>query len=131
MLLEISYPGATKTEFKTIYGETREQRDQRGWEYIYQLNKNRISVTLCSWLKQRMFGLKDYSTARSAQAARLLVLMNYHNQFHYLKMCKLIADNRAAIEEVAPGEQSRFYNDYKNRILPILEECDLMKGAKP
>lgn len=128
MLLKIEHTGTNKVEYKTIKGETFEERESLGWQEIYLLNKNRVSVTLCSWLKQRMFGLKEYSPVRSQEASRLLVLMNYHHQFHYFKMCKLVADNRAAIESIAPKPSSQQYNYYKNTILEILAECELMKG---
>jgi hypothetical protein len=128
LVLEIVYPGEKKVDFKSIAGESKEGREQQASEFVCAINKNYISEKICRWLKQRMFQIPDNDVVRSQQAAKLLVLVNYYNQFNYFKLCKLIAENRAAIESVAPGMKSQYYNYYKTVIVGILKHCEFMKG---
>lgn len=127
MILEINIPGRIAPQYKTIIADTRAERLEKGWEIIYGMNKNRISVALCSWLKQRVQALQEYCPDKALEASRLLVLMHYHNQFNFFKLCRLVADNRSRFEFVAPHNQSRYYNFYTSSILPILDECELLK----
>jgi hypothetical protein len=125
MNLVITFPGKNETEVKSIFGETIEEREKKGWQIIYELNKNRISEILCKWLKHQQLRLEKYQPARSQKAAQLLVLMHFQNQFHFFQLCQQISTNRGRIEDLVPSKDKEAeFKYYQTEIVKILNDCD-------
>ena len=112
--LEIDLPGADPGK---LAGEARRLEYFKARDYIVK--------KLTSWLNQRMYaapGRKGYSI----EAAKLVVLLGYYKKTSLFRLCALVAENRPAIEALAPADGS---GGWKN-ILPILDFCDTIKASQ-
>jgi len=85
--------------------------------------KNRMYVlnTLNSWLNQRQHASHSYTK-------ECVLLQNWLLEYQnasFFKLCEFIKRKRLVFEDVAPGDQSRYYNHYINTIVPILDFAEL------
>lgn len=93
---------------------------------LYFKNRAHICDTLQSFLNQRLHALPHYPT----KIKNLQNVVSVGRNYTYPALCELIASNATVIEQIAPLENTRYYNHYQNSIIPILTECKNIQSGK-
>ena len=111
-----------------IPGQDQQELIRKATQQMYALNTQYINLKLKAWLRQRMFafGITD-RPKYNQDAAKLIVMLKYYEDWEFHKLCSLVTRYRHAFEALAPAETSGHYAAYKNNIEPILDFCAQMK----
>jgi len=104
-----------KTPYQTAYKLADIERQ------VYFKNRDYIVQTLIRWLNQREHAMRNEQRLLSLIATRNLLYDISGASFYHVML--FVRKKFSLIESFAPGEQSRFYNHYKTKILPVLQFC--------
>lgn len=92
----------------------------RNRDYIYQHIKN--------FLKYRKYALELSGYHKQVYAVEILMAkLDVFSDSSYQNLCRFIYNNEGNIMELAPGEHSKHFKNYKNFIEPILQFCRPIK----
>ena len=118
--LEIVHPDTNQAEFIIVpsVGE--------GKRVVYFKNRQYMLGKITGWLKQRMY---SPDSRKSAEAAKLLVLLGYYQNISFEALCRVIHKHRLVIDFIAPAPRSNAYKYYASRIAPLLNDAAEMEGA--
>ncbi|MCX2473542.1 hypothetical protein OQZ33_04275 [Pedobacter sp. MC2016-05] len=84
---------------------------------IYFKNRIYILSQLSSWLNQR----EHASHSFTKECKQLKEWLSGYQNSSFYSLCEFIKRKRSVFEDVAPGDQSKYYNHYINTIVPILD----------
>lgn len=105
-------------ETARVFGSSEALRLAHFWNRTY------IIDTMTRWLHQRYNAYHAPGFERHRQiAARLLTDFVFHSQSSVSNIKKLIKQNIAAIESIAPAQHSRQYPYYSKAIRSIINFC--------
>ncbi len=105
-------------ESATVYSEGEALR------FAHFCNRTYIIDTMTRWLHQRFKALYAHGFENHRNAAgKLLGEILFHSQTSVSNIRKLIRDNQAVIDLIAPRERSKQYPYYDKTIRSILAFC--------
>lgn len=96
-----------------IYGQ------QEIYRRLYFKNRIYIIETFSKWFNQRKYAHPEAHVT----SEQMLLLLDNLRAASFSALCKIIASKKVIIERIAPPPNSRFYNHYQNKIVPILKFC--------
>ncbi len=116
--LEIIRPDRKSHQFLTVASYAEAER------IMIKMNREFIVEKITNYLRLRHYGLKlANQTYTAGEAAKLLVVINYHKLSSLNSLAKIVAQHAAVIEKLTPRLGSDQYLHYQKIIVPIINYC--------